>query len=231
MKRIACLLTIMTASLWAEPAIDKDQLSQTLGHLIVRHLSHSEFELNVDQIVQGIRDEQAGVAAPMSEEEYEQAIVAISQTMFEQTAESNLNAATSFLREKSQETTINVLDPDRLLYTVEKEGMGAAVAEDGMPLIRYHGTLLDGTVFASSAEGDQPIALPLKHTVPGFTKGLVGMKEGEKRTLYIHPELAYGVSGHLPPNSLLIFEVEIVQANAEPMTIAAEGEAISLPRS
>ncbi len=39
------------------------------------------------------------------------------------------------------------------------------------------------------------------------------MVQGEKRTLYIHPELAYGVSGHLPPNSLLIFEVEIVEAN------------------
>jgi peptidylprolyl isomerase len=40
------------------------------------------------------------------------------------------------------------------------------------------------------------------------------MQEGEKRTLYIHPEFAYGTKGILPPNSLLTFEVEIVKANA-----------------
>ena len=57
-------------------------------------------------------------------------------------------------------------------------------------------------------------ALPIKQSIPGFAKGLVGMKEGEKRILYIHPELAYGLAGHLPPNSLLIFEVEIVKAHA-----------------
>ncbi len=41
------------------------------------------------------------------------------------------------------------------------------------------------------------------------------MKEGEKRTIYIHPEKAYGVTGHLPPNSLLIFDVEIIKAHSE----------------
>ena len=42
------------------------------------------------------------------------------------------------------------------------------------------------------------------------------MKEGEKRTIYIHPELGYGTSGYLPPNSLLVFEIEVVKANATP---------------
>jgi peptidylprolyl isomerase len=41
------------------------------------------------------------------------------------------------------------------------------------------------------------------------------MREGEKRTVFIHPELAYGTNGYLPPNSLLTFEVEIVKANSE----------------
>jgi len=39
------------------------------------------------------------------------------------------------------------------------------------------------------------------------------MKEGEKRVVYVHPELAYGTSGFLPPNSLLTFEVGLIQAN------------------
>ena len=56
--------------------------------------------------------------------------------------------------------------------------------------------------------------MPIKQSIPGFAKGMLGMKEGEKRVLYIHPELAYGLTGQLPPNSLLIFEVEIVKANS-----------------
>ena len=54
----------------------------------------------------------------------------------------------------------------------------------------------------------------LEEVIPGLRSGLVGMKEGEKRIVYIHPDFAYGTSGCLPPNALLTFEVELVQANA-----------------
>ncbi len=99
-------------------------------------------------------------------------------------------------------------------FQIVQQGNGEEVLPDGAPLIHYKGTLLDGTVFATSEASLQPVTLPIKQTIPGFAKGIVGMKEGEKRILYIHPELAYGLSGHLPPNSLLIFEVEVVKANS-----------------
>ena len=41
------------------------------------------------------------------------------------------------------------------------------------------------------------------------------MKEGEKRRLYVHPELGYGTTGQLPPNELLIFDIEVVKANSD----------------
>lgn len=56
--------------------------------------------------------------------------------------------------------------------------------------------------------------ISLDETIPGFNKGLIGMKEGEKRTLFIHPDYGYGTSGYLPPNSLLTFEVELIKANS-----------------
>ena len=54
------------------------------------------------------------------------------------------------------------------------------------------------------------------------------MKEGEKRVIYIHPDLAYGTYGSLPPNSLLIFEIEVVKANTKllPATNAENTPAI-----
>ena len=51
--------------------------------------------------------------------------------------------------------------------------------------------------------------ITLNDTIIGFKKGLVGMKKGEKRMIYVHPELGYGSSGYMPrPNTLLSFEIE-----------------------
>ncbi len=50
--------------------------------------------------------------------------------------------------------------------------------------------------------------------------GLLGMKEGEKRTLYIHPELGFGTADTFFPNSLLVIEVEVVQADGPASTAA-----------
>ncbi len=190
--------------------INPDKLSETLGHLLVRHLAQPGFEFNLDKVIQGIQEERAGKPSPMNEEEYEQALYSIQERVFLRTAENNLSLANSFLEKNAQGEGIQLMD-DKVQFKVDQVGLGKEVSADSVPLIHYKGSLLDGTVFATSNE---PLALPIKQTIPGFAKGLVGMKEGEKRTIYIHPELAYGVSGHLPPNSLLIFEVEVIKADS-----------------
>lgn len=218
MKRRLAILLLLLAPLCARGEINHDQLSETLGHLLVRHLIQPGFECNFDKVIQGIKDARAGKEAPMSEEEYEQAIYALQETLFLQTAEKNLAQADTFLNENKNEKGVQEIDP-KLQFRVAKEGEGNEVGPDSIPLIHYKGSLLDGTVFAHS---DNPLPLPIKQSIPGFSKGLVGMKEGEKRVLYIHPELAYGISGNLPPNSLLIFEVEVLKANSDPFEELAQ---------
>lgn len=224
MKLKTLVLTTFLTTLFVSPLkgeekgltfdqIDKDKIAETLGHLIVRHLVNPGFELSVEKIIAGIQDERSGKPSPLSEEEYEQAIYVIQEHLYNEDAERNLDQANAFLKKNSEFQDITAVD-DQLQYRVEKKGEGEVVKEDSVPLIHYSGKLIDGTIFASSQESDEPITLPLQHTIPGFAKGLVGMQEGEKRTLYIHPELAYGIAGHLPPNSLLIFEVEVLKANA-----------------
>ena len=79
--------------------------------------------------------------------------------------------------------------------------------------VHYHGTLLDGTVFDSSVQRGEPISFPLSQVIPGWTEGLQLMKVGDKFKFEIPANLAYGAnspSPAIPPNSTLVFEVELL---------------------
>jgi peptidylprolyl isomerase len=191
-----------------------DRLSESFGHFLVRNLANPNFAFNFDKVIQGIQDEREGKISPMNEAEYESLLAQVQETIFEETANKNLCQADSFLKQNASAVGIQLIN-EKLQYKILQAGVGEEVKGDSCPLIHYRGALIDGTVFADSYESGLPVPLPLKKAIPGFSKGIVGMLEGEKRTLYIHPELAYGVAGQLPPNSLLIFDVEIVKANQD----------------
>ena len=101
-----------------------------------------------------------------------------------------------------------------LKYQVLKQGTGTVSpkATDTVN-VHYHGTLLDGTVFDSSVERGQPINFALNQVIPGWTEGLQLMKVGDKFKFEIPSNLAYGAnspSPKIPPNSTLVFEVELL---------------------
>lgn len=79
--------------------------------------------------------------------------------------------------------------------------------------VHYHGTLLDGTVFDSSVDRNEPISFPLNRVIKGWTEGLQLMVVGDKFKFFIPAQLAYGNSaaGKIQPGSLLIFEVELLE--------------------
>ena len=107
--------------------------------------------------------------------------------------------------------------PSGLKYEVLKQGTGAVSpkATDTVN-VHYHGTLLDGTVFDSSVERGQPISFPLNGVIAGWTEGLQLMKVGDKFKFEIPSNLAYGPNSPtpaIPPNSTLVFEVELLGIN------------------
>ena len=91
----------------------------------------------------------------------------------------------------------------------------APVAKAGDTVsVHYTSYLTNGSKFDSSVDRNQPFEFPLGagRVIPGWDEGVAGMKVGEKRKLVIPPELGYGSRdmGQIPPNSTLIFEVELL---------------------
>ncbi len=97
-----------------------------------------------------------------------------------------------------------------------QEGTGeeSVVVGDDI-VIHYRGTLADGTVFDSSYDRGEPFQtqIGVGQVIQGWDEGVIGMKPGGKRKLTIPPHMAYGEQGvgSIPPNSTLIFEVELVE--------------------
>ncbi len=98
---------------------------------------------------------------------------------------------------------------------VHKKGSGNKPVEGQTVIVHYKGILPDGTEFDNSHSRSEPISFPVGkgYVIKGWDEALLDMIPGEKRTLIIPPNLGYGERGKgpIPPNSTLIFEVELVE--------------------
>ncbi len=97
-------------------------------------------------------------------------------------------------------------------------GTGAEATHGVQVDVHYTGWLTDGTKFDSSLDRGKPFSFPLGggRVIKGWDQGVLGMKVGGKRKLTIAPELGYGARGAggvIPPNSTLVFEVELLGIN------------------
>jgi len=195
---------------------DSRRLSEAFGHFIGRNLKNPGLDFDLEMIIKGMRAGAQGLPPPMPDDEYERLMTAHQAKAFRIISEKNLQEANEFLVNNAKKVGIIEIEPQKLQYMVLEKGKGDLVKEKDTPLINYTGKFINGEIFSSSEQTGGPINIPLDQTIPGFQKGLVGMREGEKRRLFVHPDLAYGASGQLPPNSLLIFDIEVMKADTTP---------------
>jgi cyclophilin family peptidyl-prolyl cis-trans isomerase len=105
--------------------------------------------------------------------------------------------------------------PDGIYYTITKAGNGSKTGANKQATVHYQGYFLDGTVFDSSYESNEPIEFvtAARQMISGFDKMVQDMALNEKRTIVLPPEEAYGTAGAggvIPPNAFIVFDVELV---------------------
>lgn len=189
-----------------------DSVSYGLGVAIGNNLKNSGFDsLKVEVMSQALKDVFEGKAT-MKQEDADKVIQAYMMEKEKAKGEDNLKKGQAFLEENKKKDGVKVT-ASGMQYIVLKEGTGAKPTLNDKVTTHYHGTLLDGTVFDSSVERGQPASFPVSGVIPGWTEALQMMSVGSKWKLFLPANLAYGergAGGKIGPNSVLIFEVELL---------------------
>jgi peptidylprolyl isomerase len=192
-----------------------EQLSFYMGYLIGRdHAKNSYgFPTKFNKLVEGMK---AGIAGEtvLGKEELTPLIKRMQKTIVERQAALNLQEAENYLKTISQKQNYIELEPSKLFYLIEKQGEGPLISAH--PLLHFKmNELKDGELHLSYSTFDdqgEPLQVDLDAVVPGFQKGVQGMKIGEARTIYVHPDLAFGLGKlDIAPNRLIVFEVTASQ--------------------
>ncbi len=198
-----------------------DKLSYALGIGIGSQLAGmGAKELNIDDFAQAIKDVISGSELKVDNAEAQTLV----QNFFqEQEAKQQAAAAEAgkvakaageaFLAENGKKDGVVTL-PSGLQYQVLKEGDGKKPSATDQVVCHYEGTLIDGTVFDSSYQRNQPATFGLNQVIPGWTEGVQLMQEGAKYRFFIPYNLAYGERGagaQIPPFAALVFDVELIE--------------------
>ena len=128
-------------------------------------------------------------------------------------------ASSSFTNQKetlsNQTSEEFVTTSSGLQYRILSKGSGDdSPGPESVVSVHYRGKLTNGLEFDSSYERNQPASFPVNGVIRGWTEALQLMKEGDKWELIIPPDLGYGSKGAgdlIPPDSILIFEVELIE--------------------
>lgn len=193
-----------------------DKLSYALGMNVgYSYLASGISNLQVDDFAQGVKAVMEQAEPALSIDEAKTIIndfFMLLQEQINKAAGETLKKGEEFLAENAKRPGIVTL-PSGLQYEILSAGTGRKPSATDRVQCHYHGTLIDGTVFDSSVQRGEPAVFGVNQVIPGWVEALQLMPEGSRWKLYIPSKLAYGErqAGSIPPNSALVFEVELIK--------------------
>ncbi|MEM1323223.1 MAG: FKBP-type peptidyl-prolyl cis-trans isomerase [Bacteroidota bacterium] len=193
-----------------------DKLSYSLGVIVAQNLKNQGItRIHTPDLANGIS---AVILGNQPEISLEDANKTVQEYLREKAMEKYgdiINEGRAFLTQNAKREGVVALE-NGLQYEILKEGDGPKPQATDTVTTHYHGTLVNGTVFDSSVNRNQPASFPVNRVIPGWTQALQMMPVGSKWKLFLPPHLAYGEQGAgdaIKPFSTLIFEVELLEVN------------------
>jgi FKBP-type peptidyl-prolyl cis-trans isomerase len=217
---------------------DKARDSYAVGMMFGSRWKQQGIEVDYNWLVRGLKDAQAGGPTLMTEQEmgstlnqFQKGIGAKQEKKRQEIAEKNKRDGEAFLAANKTKPGVVTLT-DGLQYKVITNGGGPTPGSNDFVTVNYRGTFIDGREFDSSAKAGHPIQFGVGNVVHGWTEALTQMKVGSKWQLFVPAGLAYGERGRpgIEPNSVLIFEIELISAEHQPTPApsASSGQTVPL---
>ena len=200
---------------------EMDSVSYAIGTDIGQNFKESKLDsVNIDAIAMGLRDGLDGTSA-MTDEVLQGVVQTFmmrkqQEKMAEDQAKGEVNkvAGEKYLAENGKKAGVETT-ASGLQYEVVTMGTGPKPTATDEVKVHYTGRLIDGTEFDSSVSRGEPAVFPVGQVIPGWVEGIQLMPVGSKFKFHIPSDLAYGSGGApggtIPPNSVLIFDVELLE--------------------
>jgi len=193
----------------------EQRVSYGIGYNMGAGIAHQGgFTVDQAALKAGLDDGLTKAKTALPEADIQAAFTTLQERMAKVTAEDStkqLAAGTAFLEKNKSRAGVKVT-ASGLQYEILATGKGPKAKSTDTVVVRYHGTLIDGTVFDSSVERGDTAEFAVTGVIQGWVEALQLMAVGDKWKLYIPAGLGYGprAAGKIPANSTLIFEVELV---------------------
>lgn len=218
---LAVITTSVSAAI-SPKSSEKEQLGYSYGYVMGRTNAETLKEMDLNAFITGLKKGAAGQKSELTDEtmaaalsQFKKKSEAKQMEAFQKLAAENLKQGQLFLANNAKKAGIETR-PSGLQYQVLKQGTGTIPTANSSVTVNYEGRLIDGTVFDSSIARNQPAEFNLNQVIPAWTEGLQLMKEGAKYRFFVPAQLAYGDIGSgdtIKPNSVLIFDVELLKVN------------------
>lgn len=190
----------------------KEKASYAIGTSIGRKLHDDSLDLNTAILMRGLKDAAAGIKPVLTDDEMRTALIDFQQSVQQAVAIKNKKDGDAYRAANHDKPGVVTL-PSGLQYKVLQAGTGPKPSATDSVVCNYRGTFVDGKEFDSSTKHGGPATLPVTGVIKGWTEALEMMPVGSKWQLVVPPQLGYGEQGRpgMPPNSTLVFDVELVK--------------------